>query len=180
MHRRLATWISTALIAVLTAQGSAIASAQGVDHSRVNGGPNCLVLGDSIAVGTAQQANCAVAALSGISTKRWVQQFSASVESVAYAFEVVLISLGTNDGKFPDPSAYEYLRRARKSVVHAKRVVWLAPGPQFPARSQVQAVAMMYGDVVYERPVEQLHSDNIHFSKAGYQRIASVVYQNTK
>ncbi len=43
------------------------------------------------------------------------------------------------------------------------------------ARAQVQAVAMMHGDVVYERPVEQLHADSVHFSKAGYQRIASVL-----
>jgi hypothetical protein len=34
---------------------------------------------------------------------------------------------------------------------------------------------MMSGDVVYERPVEQLHADSGHFSKVGYQRIASLV-----
>ena len=94
---------------------------------------------------------------------------------VASAFEVVLISLGSNDGKLPDPMTYQHLTRARKSVAHAKRVVWIAPGPQFPARAQVQAVAMTHGDVVYERPVEQLHADSVHFTKAGYQRIASVL-----
>ncbi|MDI9233481.1 SGNH/GDSL hydrolase family protein [Limnohabitans lacus] len=118
-----------------------------------------------------------VAALNGISTKQWVRQFSATVEPIASAFEVVLISLGSNDGKLPDPMTYQYLARARKSVAHAKRVIWIAPGPQFPARAQVQAVAMMHGDVVYERPVEQLHADSVHFSKAGYQRIASLVFK---
>lgn len=168
-------WVPAAVLAVLTALCSPVAFAQGADHSRAHVGPNCLILGDSIAVGTAQQARCMVAALNGISTKQWVRQFSATVEPIASAFEVVLISLGSNDGKLPDPMTYQYLTRARKSVAHAKRVVWIAPGPQFPARAQVQAVAMTHGDVVYERPVEQLHADSVHFSKAGYQRIASVL-----
>ncbi len=168
-------WVPAAVLAGLTVLCSPVAFAQGADLSRAYVGPNCLILGDSIAVGTAQQARCMVAALNGISTKQWVRQFSATVEPIASAFEVVLISLGSNDGKLPDPMTYEYLTRARKSVAHAKRVVWIAPGPQFSARAQVQAVAMMHGDVVYERPVEQLHADSVHFTKAGYQRIASVL-----
>ncbi len=159
----------------LTALCSSLVFAQSADHSKADAGTNCLILGDSIAVGTAQQARCVVAALNGISTKQWVRQFSAKVEPMASAFEVVLISLGSNDGKLPDPMTYQYLARARDSVAHAKRVVWIAPGPQFPARVQVQAVAMKHGDVVYERPVEQLHADSVHFSKVGYQRIASLV-----
>lgn len=164
-----------AAVVGLTALCSSLVFAQGADHLKADAGPNCLILGDSIAVGTAQQARCMVAARNGISTKQWVRQFSATVEPIASAFEVVLISLGSNDGKLPDPMTYQYLTRARKSVAHAKRVVWLAPGPQFPARAQVQAVAMTHGDVVYERPVEQLQADGVHFSKAGYQRIASVL-----
>ena len=164
-----------AVVVGLTALCSSLVFAQGADHSKADAGPNCLILGDSIAVGTAQQARCMVAALNGISTKQWVRQFSATVEPIASAFEVVLISLGSNDGKLPDPMTYQHLTRARKSVAQAKRVVWIAPGPQFPARAQVQAVAMTHGDVVYERPVEQLHGDSVHFTKVGYQRIAGVL-----
>lgn len=164
-----------AVVVGLTALWSYLVFAQGADHSKADAGPNCLILGDSIAVGTAQQARCMVAALNEISTKQWVRQFSATVEPIASAFEVVLISLGSNGGKLPDAMTYQYLTRSRKSVPHAKRVVWIAPGHQFPVRAQVQAVAMMHGDVVYERPVEQLHADSVHFTKAAYQRIASAL-----
>lgn len=170
-------WDRTAFVVGLATLCLPVAFAQALDHPKAHAHTHCLILGDSIAVGTAQQARCTVAALSGISTKQWVRQFSPAVESIASAFEVVLISLGSNDGKLPDPMTYEYLFRARKSVLHARRVIWIAPGPQFPARSQVQAVAMAHGDVVYERPVAQLNADGVHFSKVGYQRIAGLVFK---
>ncbi len=37
------------------------------------------------------------------------------------------------------------------------------------------SVAKIFGDVVYERPIEQLQPDDEHFNGVGCQRIVSVV-----
>jgi lysophospholipase L1-like esterase len=135
--------------------------------------PRCMIIGDSIAQGVGTYApQCRLVAAKGITTKDWLNRFGKSVENVAIAFDLVLISLGTNDGDIVDVQS---LKQTRRSVDRAGRVVWIAPAPKFAIRSEILTLAKEYGDVVYERPIEQLQSDGIHFSGAGYRRIASVM-----
>jgi lysophospholipase L1-like esterase len=86
--------------------------------------------------------------------------------------DTALISMGTNDGI--SKSSLERIR-ALRSRVRAKKVFWLAPGPQYPARANVFQVAMQFGDVVYERPEEDLAKDGIHYTRKGSRRIASLI-----
>ena len=145
------------------------AVAQPIERSR----PRCLILGDSIAQGAGTYApQCQLFAAKGITTKDWLNRFGKSVEHEAAAFDLALISLGTNDADHVDLSS---LKQTRRSVERAGRVVWIAPAPRFPMRAHILTLAKEYGDVVYERPVEQLQADGIHFSGAGYRRIASVM-----
>lgn len=136
------------------------------------GSPKCLVMGDSIAQGAGAHApHCTVVAEKGISTHGWVQKFGGHVERSG-VFDVVLISLGSNDG---GAATVQNLYNARMKVALARRVVWIAPSPKYAARSYVIGVANTFGDVVYERPIEQLQPDGVHFNGLGYKRIASVV-----
>lgn len=79
----------------------------------------CLVLGDSIAVGVGQNLpQCEVIAKVGLSSS----QVLASVKAVSK--DVVVVSVGSNDPKNP-----ELLRnvRALRAKINAKYVVWLLP-----------------------------------------------------
>jgi hypothetical protein len=79
--------------------------------------------------------------------------------------------MGTNEHQDP---ALQGLR-ALRSRIRASRVMWIAPGPQYPSRNSVLAVAMEHGDLVFERPVEDLTKDGIHFTKNGSKRIAGLL-----
>lgn len=83
--------------------------------------------------------------------------------------------MGTNEAK--DPALLEL--RALRVRIQASRVMWIAPGPQYPSRDSVLVVAGMFGDLVFERPLEDLARDGIHFTKNGSKRIAALVgYEN--
>lgn len=79
----------------------------------------CLVLGDSIAVGVAQHLpECQVIAKVGLTSS----QVLASVKAVSN--DVTIISVGSNDPRNP-----ELLRniRALRAKINAKYVIWLLP-----------------------------------------------------
>ncbi len=80
--------------------------------------------------------------------------------------------MGTNEGL--RDAAYHGIK-ALRSHVAASKVMWIAPGPQFPSRGSVLLVASQFGDEVYERPWEDLAKDGIHFSKNGSRRIAKLL-----
>jgi len=80
---------------------------------------DCLVLGDSIAVGVAQHLpECQVIAKVGLSSS----QVLAAVKAVSN--DVTIISVGSNDPRNP-----ELLRniRALRAKINAKYVIWLLP-----------------------------------------------------
>jgi hypothetical protein len=83
----------------------------------------------------------------------------------------VIVSMGTNEQQDPALQGLQTLR----SRIQAARVMWIAPGPQYPSRDSVFLVAGQYGDLVFERPVEDLAKDGIHFTQNGSRRIATLV-----
>jgi lysophospholipase L1-like esterase len=131
----------------------------------------CLILGDSIAVGTQQFAKeCQLVGKGGINTWQWNQMYP----TVDLTAGVVIISLATNDHKYIKTVAELEKMRQR---VKSGRVFWVLPagnlkGSEVPIetiQSYVRTVAERYGDVVL--PIRGLQADGIHPSWSGYRDI---------
>jgi lysophospholipase L1-like esterase len=132
---------------------------------------DCLIIGDSIAVGTKQfMPECQLQGKGGINT--W--QFNRMYKGSFYA-DTVIISLGSNDHK--GVKTYDELFEMRQRV-GAKNVFWVLPAGNLPAggvsiakiQSIVKEIASSYGDTVL--PITRLQPDGIHPSWAGYKDIA--------
>ena len=133
---------------------------------------DCLVLGDSIAVGThLQRQECVSYSKGGINSWQWNRMFADKTISA----NTVIISLGSNDHKHVKTQRELETMRAR---VKASRVFWILPhgnlkGSEVPIekiQNTVKEVAAQYGDVVL--PITRVHADNIHPSWAGYKELA--------
>ena len=130
----------------------------------------CLIVGDSIAVGTKMFApHCELQGKGGINT--W--QFNKMYKGSFYA-DTVIISLGSNDHK--GVKTYDELFEMRQRV-GAKNVFWVLPAGNLPAggvsivniQNIVKELAAYYGDTVL--PIRGLQPDGIHPSWAGYKDI---------
>ena len=130
----------------------------------------CLIVGDSIAVGTKMFApHCELQGKGGINT--W--QFNKMYKGSFYA-DTVIISLGSNDHK--GVKTYDELFEMRQRV-GAKNVFWVLPAGNLPAggvpiekiQSIVVELAVYYGDTVL--PIRGLQADGIHPSWSGYKNI---------
>jgi lysophospholipase L1-like esterase len=133
----------------------------------------CIIVGDSIAVGTHQfRPECVAYAKGGINSWQWVNKNIGNMPLVA---ETVIISLGSNDHKYV--KTVSELRTIR-DMTKAKRVFWILPSGVHPKntvtisdiQAMVRLVAEENGDVVL--PVTRLQADGIHPSWAGYKDIA--------
>jgi hypothetical protein len=130
----------------------------------------CLVLGDSIAVGTQMFAKeCQLQGKGGINT--W--QFNKMYPGSFYA-ETVIISLGSNDHQYV--KTYDQLFEMRQRV-GAKNVFWVLPAGNLKASNVpieriqgfIREIAYSYGDTVL--PIRGLQPDGIHPSWSGYRDI---------
>jgi lysophospholipase L1-like esterase len=133
----------------------------------------CLIVGDSIAVGTKMfMKQCADYAKGGINS--W--QFNKMYREKDLTANTVIISLGSNDHR--GVKTYDELFTMRQRVA-ADRVYWVLPHGNLNAPQNlpiaeiqkiVQQVAEHYGDVVL--PIRGIQPDGIHPSWAGYRDIA--------
>ena len=90
----------------------------------------CLILGDSIAVGTQQFAKeCVLVGKGGINTHQWNRMYPTSDLTAG----TVIISLATNDHKYINTEAELIKMRER---VKSSRVFWVLPAGNLKA-SQV-------------------------------------------
>jgi lysophospholipase L1-like esterase len=134
---------------------------------------DCLIVGDSIAVGTHQfKPECVSYSKGGINSHQWINQ---NVSKLPLNAKTVIISLGSNDHKWVNT---ESELRTLRQTTKADRVYWILPAGNLKA-SQVsiqyiqlliKEIAKEYGDVVL--PITRLQSDGIHPSWAGYKDIA--------
>jgi len=123
----------------------------------------CLIIGDSIAVGTKMfMPECPSHAKGGITSWHWESSYSFTDLTTA---KTVLISLGSNDGKTPKTVDALMVIRSR---VEAKKVIWVLPIAA--GRDNVILVAKKFGDQMIE--IKYPQSDNIHPSWRGYKAIA--------
>ena len=131
----------------------------------------CLILGDSIAVGTKMFApkECVSYSKGGFNTWQWNKRWG----KVSLEAKTVVISLGTNDHK--GVNTYRELSKMRYRV-SAMRVVWVMPpcNARFckpGVNATVKEIAKNYGDEVISTPYVQ--PDHIHPSWRGYKDIVS-------
>ena len=134
---------------------------------------DCIILGDSIAVGTQMyRPECVAYALSGINTGQWNKKFKDRTLTAS----TVIISLGSNDHRGVKTEAELMAMRDR---VTASRVFWVLPYGNGQAagvdiatiQATVKAIAAKHGDTVL--PITRVQPDRIHPSWAGYKDIAN-------
>lgn len=130
---------------------------------------DCLVLGDSIAVGTAQHliledgSRCLSSAKVGRPTIEVLR-----VAPVAIEARNVVISTGSNDAK-PTRAPFVLLR----SRIYGS-VTWLLPAQQAEARAIIRKIAADYGDGVIDLTSLPL-ADGIHPTTSSYRQIARIL-----
>lgn len=125
----------------------------------------CLIIGDSIAVGTAQhRPECAVIARVGINSKSWVNKNIAKELSA----ETVVISLGSNDSA--NMATLKELFSIRQ-VVKAKQVVWIVPAIKPNKQEAVEIVADKFEDKIVR--ITELSKDGVHPTANGYKVLAN-------
>ena len=133
---------------------------------------DCLILGDSIAVGTTMfKKECVSISKGGINS----QQYNKKVAGMELYSGSVLISLGSNDHKWVKTK--QELEKLRKNI-KATNVYWVLPEGNLPAggvsideiRRIVLEVSEEYGDIVI--PIMHLSKDGIHPTGVGYKEIA--------
>ncbi len=128
---------------------------------------DCMIIGDSIAVGTHRaRPECVAYAKGGWNSWQWNKDYLAKAAS--QPARTVIISLGANDHK--GVKTEQELRKMREAV-KGNRVFWIDPGQD---RKPVPHDAMMriakeYGDTVLSRPRDHMSADGIHPTGRGYK-----------
>jgi lysophospholipase L1-like esterase len=124
----------------------------------------CLIVGDSIAVGTATaRPECVAYAKGGINSYQWLNK---NIDKTPLIAKTVIISLGSNDHKYVKT---ESELRAIRDLTKADRVYWILPAIKPDIQDIVRNVAAQYGDTVL--PITRLQKDGVHPSWAGYKEL---------
>jgi lysophospholipase L1-like esterase len=130
----------------------------------------CLVLGDSLAVGVGQvRQECTTRAKSGINSYDYVNRHVWHTNGNDRA-KTIIISLGSNDTA--KINTFEELDTLRQ-LVKADRVYWILPAIKEEKRKAVWAVADKYHDHVIETRNHELSPDRVHPTGKGYKTISN-------
>jgi len=128
---------------------------------------DCLILGDSIAVGTQQfKQECRAIARGGINS--W--QFNRTNPG-QFTSNTVVISLGSND--HPGVRTRKELEDLRKRISASSKVYWILPAIKPYIQDSVRDIAQQYGDTVLTIP--NLSKDGVHPSWAGYRQLGEMI-----
>ena len=130
---------------------------------------DCLIIGDSIAVGTANvRQECVSYSVGGLNSRQWNNKFANKDLSAG----TTIISLGTNDHDGVHTFKELSIMRSR---VTAGRVFWILPpcNDKFCKSNVdeiVEIIAKSRGDTIIK--TNRLQKDAIHPSWAGYKELA--------
>jgi lysophospholipase L1-like esterase len=131
---------------------------------------DCLILGDSIAVGVHMaKPECVAYAKGGWNSWQWNKDYL--TKASAQPAKTVIISLGANDHKGVKT---ELELRKMREAIKGERVFWIDPGQDrkpIPHHAMVR-IAKEYGDTILLRPKEHMSKDGIHPTGKGYKEIA--------
>ena len=137
----------------------------------------CLILGDSLAVGVGQvRTECVTHAKSGINSYDYVNRYVFHTHGTTSA-KSVIISLGSNDTK--NINTFEELDTLRQ-LVKADRVYWIVPAIKKDKQDIVWAVANKYHDAVINARNHEISPDGVHPTYKGYKSIANQTKGNVK
>lgn len=128
---------------------------------------DCMIIGDSIAVGTAMyRPDCVSHSRGGWNSWQWNRDYLPAVATKPA--KTLIISLGANDHS--GVKSEQELRRMRASV-KADRVFWIDPGQDRKPvpHDAIVRIAKEYGDTVLARPKEHMSSDGVHPTGRGYK-----------
>lgn len=135
----------------------------------------CMILGDSIAVGTQMfWKDCQLYGKGGINSWQWNQMWQILTDGA----DKTVISLGTNDHSGVNTKLE--LLKVRSKIV-SKKVFWILPYGNNPAskvsiqeiQNTVRDIASAFGDSVIE--ITSVQQDKIHPSWDGYRGIVDKV-----
>lgn len=128
---------------------------------------DCMIIGDSIAVGIAQhRQECAVHATVGITTEAWLRKY----KHIDLRANTIVISLGSNTVRGGSYSALFDLRNR----ITAQRVIWVAPSEKLrwiEYYNVQQAAGPNNDEVVIPNP-KHYSPDGIHPTGHGYKILA--------
>ena len=125
---------------------------------------DCLILGDSIAVGVHQQKQeCVAYAKGGINSWQFNKNYTGDFTS-----NVVIISLGSNDHM--GVRTKHELENLRGRVNANSKVYWILPANRGNVQTIVNEIAEKNHDIVL--PITRLQRDGVHPSWAGYKELA--------
>lgn len=131
----------------------------------------CLILGDSLAVGIGMnRPDCITVAKVGITSQNWLRSYH-NHPTIQQSYKVVVISLGTND--FRNTTA-ESLYDIRLKV-KADMVVWILPNQSLKPiqRAIIREIANEFHDKTIE--LTKLSHDGIHPTPLGYKETAKKI-----
>jgi lysophospholipase L1-like esterase len=131
---------------------------------------DCMIIGDSIAVGVSMaRKECVSYSKGGWNSWQWNKDYLAKAS--AEPAKTIIISLGANDHKGVKTEAE--LRKMRQAIKGA-RVFWISPGMERKPVPQeaIERIAKEYGDTVLPRPKEHMSADGIHPTGKGYKQLA--------
>jgi lysophospholipase L1-like esterase len=128
---------------------------------------DCLILGDSIAVGTHRFYNeCQMVAKGGINSSVFNKQHSENFNS-----KNVIISLGSNDYK--GIKTLQELKSLRDRVDPNAKVFWIVPAIKPHIQDIVKLLAEQNHDtIVY---INELQPDKVHPTVNGYKDIVNQI-----
>jgi lysophospholipase L1-like esterase len=127
----------------------------------------CLVVGDSIAVGVSMaRPECVSYARGGWNSWQWNKDYLA--KSVVSPAKTVIISLGANDHRGIETEAE--LRKMR-GAIKGTRVFWIDPGASRKPipHGAIVRIAAEYGDTILPRPKDHMSADGVHPTGRGYK-----------
>lgn len=131
---------------------------------------DCMIIGDSIAVGVSMvRKECVSYSKGGWNSWQWNKDYLHL--AIQKPYETIIISLGANDHK--GVKTENELRKMRINI-NGKRVFWIDPGQdRKPTQHEaIMRIAKEYGDTVLPRPKDNMSTDGVHPTGKGYKILA--------
>ena len=131
---------------------------------------DCLIIGDSIAVGTHMaRPECVAYARGGWNSWQWNKDYLPKASG--QPAKTVIISLGANDHKGVKT---EFELRKMREAIKGERVFWIDPGQDRKPvpHDAIVRIAKEYGDTILTRPKTHMSADGIHPTGRGYKELA--------